>query len=69
MDMGGNNIQFMMGIYINGNGNVNNISNKGIFMNYIVDINQNVIVFQFFGVLSIMVLYMKVWMDGIWFQE
>lgn len=39
MGMGGNNIQFMMGTHINGNGNVNNTSNKGTLMNHIVDTN------------------------------
>ncbi|KAK4638736.1 hypothetical protein QC761_704890 [Podospora bellae-mahoneyi] len=39
MGMGGNNFQFMMGTHINGNGNVNNTSNKGRLMNHIVDTN------------------------------
>lgn len=36
---GGNNIQFTMGTHINGNGNVNNTSNKGTLMNHNVDTN------------------------------
>ncbi|KAK4661136.1 uncharacterized protein QC763_704890 [Podospora pseudopauciseta] len=39
MGMGGNNIQFLMDTHINGNGNVNNTSNKGTLMNHIVDTN------------------------------
>ncbi|KAK4649807.1 LOW QUALITY PROTEIN: hypothetical protein QC762_704890 [Podospora pseudocomata] len=39
MGMAGNNIQFIMGTHINGNGNVNNTSNKGTLMNHIVDTN------------------------------